>query len=250
MNIQSNRTNLKNYALRKLGAPVLQINIAPEQIEDRIDEALKRFWEFHHEGSYIDIVMRQLTQEEIDSKSLVLDDWIYQVIGMVMLQSNYSSFNLEYTAFMQNIGSQLIVFDGSISYGLSSYTISQTYLALVRDFFSREHRIQYNQLHNVVHIHSSMEEYKAGDYIAFEAYRFSNPNDVTEVWDNQWLKDYTTALIKRQWGQNMIKYNGFTMPSGITLNGRDIYQDALADIAQLEQELFSSETLPVDFMVG
>ena len=104
------REDLKSYALRKLGYPALQINVTPEQIEDRIDDTLKKFWEFHHDGSYIDFVARQLTQNEIDTKILVLDDWIYQVLGVVMIANDYSDFNLEYNAFMQNLGTQFLVY--------------------------------------------------------------------------------------------------------------------------------------------
>lgn len=246
------REDLKNYALRSLGSPVMQINVAPEQIEDRIDEALKRFWEFHHEASYVDFVARQLTQQEIDSKQIVLDDWIYQVKGMVMLANDYSDFNLEYDAFMQNLGSQFLVYGDGYppGGGISSYTVSQSYLALVRDFFSREKRIQFNQLHNIVRIQSKLDPLKEGDYIVLEVYRFTDPDTYRETWDNQWLKDYTTALIKRQWGQNMIKYSGFQLPSGITLNGREIFEDAKNDLQELEDRLFSQESLPIDFMVG
>lgn len=246
------REDLKNYALRKLGAPVLQINVAPEQIEDRIDDALKRFWEFHHEASYVDFVARQITQQEIDTKQIVLDDWIYQVLGIVMLANDYSDFNLEYNAFMQNLGTQFLVYGDGYppGGGISSYTVSQSYLSMVRDFFSREKRVQFNHLHNILYIHSSLSPLKVGDYLVLESYRFTDPDTYRKTWNDQWLKDYTAALIKRQWGQNMIKYSGFTLPSGITLNGRDIYQDALADLQELETQLMTEETLPIDFMVG
>ena len=209
------REDLKSYALRKLGAPVLQINVAPDQIEDRIDEALKKFWEFHHDGSYIDFVARQLTQNEIDTKMLILDAWIYQVLGIVMLANDYSDFNLEYNAFMQNLGTQFLVYGDGYppGGGISSYTVSQSYLSLVRDFFNREKRVQFNQRHNTLRIHSKLDPLVAGDYVVLEVYRLTDPDYYRKTWNDQWLKDYTTALIKRQWGQNMLKYNGFTLPS-------------------------------------
>jgi len=240
------REDLKNYALRKLGAPALQINVTSEQIEDRIHDALETYWEFHHEGSYLDFVSRPLTQQEIDTKEFMVDDWVYQVLGIMMLGSEYSSFNLEYVAFMQNLGSQVIV----LGEGISNYVVSQSYLSMVRDFFSPEKRIHFNQNQNKIKIHSSMSNFKAGDYLVLEVYRFSDPDKYRQTWNNWWLKDYTTALIKRQWGQNMLKYSGFQMPSGITLNGRDIYQDAMADIEKLEAALISTESTPPDFFVG
>jgi hypothetical protein len=240
------RDDLKNYALRKLGAPALQINVAPEQIDDRIQDALESYWEWHHEGSYLDFVSRPLTQQEIDTKEFVVDQWVYQVLGIMMLGSAYSDFNLEYTAYMQNLGSQVIV----MNEGISNYVVSQSYLSMVRDFFSPEKRIHFNQTQDKIRIHSSMSNFKAGDYLVLEVYRFSDPNRYREAWNDWWLKAYATALIKMQWGQNMLKYSGFQMPSGITLNGRDIYQDALAEIEKLEAALHSTESTPPDFFIG
>lgn len=246
------REDLKAYALRKLGAPVMQINVTPEQIEDRIDDALSSYWEWHHEGSYLDFVSRPLTQLELDTKEFAVDDWVYQVLGIMMVGNAYSQYNLEYTAYMQSIGTQFIVMGTGVppESGIVSYTVAQSYLSMVRDFFSPEKRIQFNQTHNKIRIHSDLKDLVAGDYLVLEVYRFSDPDRYRETWNNAWLKDYTTALIKKQWGQNMIKYSGFTMPSGITLNGRDIYQDAVNDIAELETKLFSTETTPCDFFVG
>lgn len=241
------REDLKNYCLRKLGYPALQINVTPEQIEDRIDDALEVYHEFHSEGSYLDFVSRPLTQQEIDTKEFVVDDWVYQVLGVMMLGNEYSNFNLEYQSFMQNLGTQFTTMgDG----GLSSYTVSMTYQSLVRDFFNREKRMIFNQQHNVVKLHSSLSPLIAGDYLVLEVYRFSDPDQYRQTWSTAWLRDYTTSLIKRQWGQNMIKYSGFQLPSGIMLNGRDIYQDAITEIEQLEADLISKESNPPDFFVG
>lgn len=240
------REDLKNYVLRKLGAPALQINVTPEQIEDRIDDALESYWEWHHEGSYTDFVSRPLTQQEIDTREFVVDEWVYQVLSIMMLGDAFSDYNLEYNAYMQRLGSQVIV----LGEGISNYVVAQSYLSMVRDFFSPEKRIQFNQSHNKIRIQSSMSNFKAGDYLVLEVYRFSDPDRFRETWNSWWLKDYTTALIKRQWGQNMLKYSGFALPSGITLNGRDIYQDALSDIEKLETALMTMESTPPDFFIG
>lgn len=246
------REDLKNYCLRKLGYPALQINVTPEQLEDRIDDAIEIYHEFHGEGSYLDFVSRPLTQQEIDTKEFAVDEWVYQVLGVMMLGNEYSTFNLEYQAFMQNLGTQFMVMNDGYppGVGLSSYTVSMSYQSMVRDFFSREKRLVFNQQHNIVRIHSSLSPLVAGDYLVLEVYRFSDPDRYRETWATGWLRDYTTALFKRQWGQNMLKYSGFQLPSGITLNGREIYQDALTEIEQLEADLLSKESAPVDFFVG
>lgn len=239
------RSDLKNYALRKLGYPVMTINVAPEQIEDRIDEALQMYWEFHRDGTYRDFLKYQLTQQNLDTKVIQVPDWVYSVIQILPLGSEYDQSNLEFMSFMQSLGTQVI-----IAGGLSNYVISQSYMSLVRDFFSRERQIEFVQNHNEINIHSTLNGFSVDDYLIFEVYRLCDPMTYRKTWNDLWLKNYTTALIKRQWGQNMIKYDGFQMPSGITLNGRAIYDDALNDIELLKAELFSSEILPPDFFVG
>ena len=240
------REDLKNYCLRALGAPALQINVTPEQIEDRIQDTLDDYWEWHHEGSYVDFISRPLTQLEIDTQEFAVDEWVYQVLGIMMLGSAYSDFNLEYTAYMQNLGSQVMM----LGEGMSNYVVSQSYLSMVRDFFSPEKRIIFNQNQNKIRIHSGMSNFKAGDYLVLEVYRFSDPDRYRETWSDSWIKAMATAQIKKQWGQNMLKYSGFQLPSGITLNGRDIYQDALTEINELNEALHSTETAPPDFFVG
>lgn len=207
------RTDLKEYALRKLGYPALQINVTPEQIEDRIDNALDRYWEHHNEGNYRDYIYHILTQEEIDNKKILLDDWVYTVIRILPVGTLDSRINLEYVAFMQSLGAQFFVIDG-----LASYTVAESYLSLVNDYFNRQKIVRFNHTHGYVFIHSSTTDFSEGDGIVLEVYRLSDPNEYRKTWNNSWLKEYTTALIKEQWGQNMLKYDGFQLPSGLTLN--------------------------------
>lgn len=239
------REDLKNYCLRSLGAPVLQINVTPDQIEDRIDDALSTYWEFHHEGSYRDYISRPLSAQDISTRSIPVDPWVYSVLRVVRIGGMESEVNLEYMSLMQNIGTQVVVWGE----GLVNYTVSMSYLSLVNDFFNREKVLSFNQKRNFVQIESEMSGYRVGDIIVLEVYRFCDPNSYRETWDDNWLKQYATALIKKQWGQNMLKYDGFTLPSGITLNGRSIYQDALTDIADLENKLHNQETIPTDFFI-
>jgi hypothetical protein len=125
-----------------------------------------------------------------------------------------------------------------------------SYIGMINDLFLRSPQISFNQRHGIVRIASSLDDYELGDFLVFEVYRLTNPSTYRETYNSWWLKEYTTALIKRQWGQNMLKYSGFTLPSGITLNGREIYQDALLDIEKLEADLFSKATMPPDFFMG
>lgn len=240
------REDIKHWALRSLGAPALQINVAPEQIEDRIDEALHFYWRWHFDGHYRDYIMHEITQEELSTKNIVIDPWVYTITRILRLGGLGTSFNLEYQSFMQNIGQQVIV-RGT---GLVNFTVAQSYISLIDDFWRREKILDFNFSRGVLHIRSDMSQFQPGDIIAIECWRFCDPEEYPRVWNELWLKKYTAALIKKQWGQNMLKYDGFQLPSGITLNGRSIYEDANNEILKLEEDLQSKETLPPDFFVG
>jgi hypothetical protein len=240
------RTDLKNYALRALGAPVLQINVTPDQVEDRIDDAIELYWEHHHEGSFRDYISIALTQAQIDSGEIELDEWVYTVLGVVTLGGQYSETNLEYQSYMQSFGSLVTPSPGS----LLSYTLALSRRSLLDFFFSRGHVLSFNQRHDKVRFHSSLSDLDVGDIIVLEVYRLSDPETYRETYKDPWLRDYTIAQIKKQWGQNMLKYEGFQLPNGMTMNGRQIYEDALRDIEELRRRLFEEETFPVDFFVG
>lgn len=238
------REDLIQYALRKLGYPAMQINVTPEQIHDRVDDALARYWEMHHEGSYRDFIKYQFQELDIANGYVSVDEWVYSVLRVVSLGGMYSPNNLEYVSLMQNIGGNVSNVSGGVN-----IMVSTTYLSTIYDFFSRQDMLRFNQRQNKVFFDTGPTRLIAGDFVVLEVYRFSDPNQFRETWNDQWLKSYTTALIKRQWGQNMLKYSGFQLPSGLTLNGRDIYQDALGDLDALEAQLLSSETLPTDFFM-
>lgn len=240
------REDLKNWALRKLGAPALQINVTPEQIEDRIDEALDTYWHWHYDGHNRDYVMHVLTQNNITTRTIDIDPWIYTIIRIIRIGGVDSSMNLEYQSLMQNIGTQILV----RGEGLVNYTVALSYLGIVDDYFRREKILDFHFNKGKLYIHSDLTGYNVGDVIVFEAYRFCKPEEAPIIWADMWLRKYASALIKKQWGQNMSKYVGFQLPSGISLNGDAIYQDALREIQELEEVLQSRESLPPDFMIG
>ena len=125
-----------------------------------------------------------------------------------------------------------------------------SYLKFLQDTVGRSEMVHFNQRHNILYLYNDLYNYKVGDTMILHAYLYTDPDTFNEVWTDQWLRDYTAALIKRQWGQNMLKYDGFQLPSGMTLNGREIYQDSLNDIERLNERLQNEETLPPDMMWG
>lgn len=245
MNIS--RIDFKNYCLRKLGAPVMQINVESQQIEDCIDDALQKFWEFHGDGNIREYFVKTITPEDRSTKSIEVPDWILSVVRVLSLGSVGSSLNLEYVSFVTSVFGNGRIFATDT---LTSYTVGMSYLSMINEMFTRAKIIRFNYKYGRIFIDTAWETISDGDSIVFECYRIVDPDDAPKVWNDPWLKAYATALIKRQWGQNMIKYDGFQLPSGITLNGRDMYGDALQDIEKLESDLITTYSLPVDFFMG
>jgi hypothetical protein len=246
MAIISTRQQFAEYCLRKLGAPVIEINVADEQIDDCIDDALQKFWEFHGDGTQKHFMTITLTAQDIANRYITISDNIITVVRVLPFNSNISSLNLEYQFFL----TEIMNVKRLVNEGMHGYVITEQYLKTLNEFFNREKMIRWNRYSNRLILDTDWSLFKEGDHIIIEAYAILDPDDYDEVWNDIWLKAYTTALIKRQWGQNMIKYEGFQLPSGITLNGRQIYDDANNEIQKLEEDLQNMWQLPPDFMVG
>lgn len=243
------RDALKDYALRALGAPVLMINVDDDQLEDRIDDALDMFWQYHFDGSVRGYVKHQITQEDIDSKRIKLPPNVLAVLRVLPLDttSGMSINNLQYVMYMTDI----MDFRRFSGYGLSSFTLTSSYLNLVQDMFSPERVINFNMHHGFLTLDIDWgDKIKLGDWIIAEVYSVVDPEEFAEAYGNKWLREYTTQLFKKQWGSNLIKVSGATFSGGMTINGEKIYNDASDEIEKLEDRLRNEYAYPVDFFVG
>lgn len=241
----TNRRDFINYCLRQLGAPVIDINVAEEQIDDRIDDALQKFYEFHADGVIKQFIIYHLTQADINARSIPIPDTILAVVRVLPSVSQNTT-TIDYQAFITD----LLNLRNPDSYGLGGFVIVQSYMSLLNSFFNYEKPLVFNKYTNSLTIETNWGNFSPGDPLAIEVYGIVDPEEFLRVWNDIWLKQYATALIKRQWGQNLIKYEGFQLPSGVTLNGRQIYDDAMVDIEKLETELRDTWELPLDFFVG
>lgn len=247
------REELKQYALRANGAPVLLINVDDQQLEDRIDDALDLFWEYHADGSELIFLNHQVTQAEIDAKEIVLPDGILSILSVLSPFSGagggtgIASINLQYNMFITDIMNYRRIMSGC---GLSSYYITSQYLAGIADTFSYQRRLVFNKHNDRISFLTDWSTLKAGDWISIECYRVINPEKVGEVYNNSWLKRYTTALFKFQWGTNLIKFSGAQLPGGVTVNATEIFSEGKEEVAALKEELRNNYELPVDFFIG
>ena len=245
----SNRQEFKEYCLRKLGAPVTEINVENTQVEDRINDALERFWEFHEEGSVLVPLKITLTQEDIDSGIVEIPDEVMSIKNMVSAQNGAGTLgtNLQYHQYITEVLDIRDMHKGN----LSSYVQNMSYLGTLNEILNGGSRmIEFNQHQGKVRIVGGLRDFKIGDAIVFEAYVIQNPEEYKKTWNNQWLKKYATALIKEQWGQNLIKLSGSQLPGNMVLNGDKILEDGKAEVERLEEELKTTWQEPPLFFMG
>lgn len=246
MAIPNSRDTFIDYCLRRLGAPVIDINVDEEQIQDRVDDALLYYRDYHFDGTERIILQYQLSQQDIDNKYIPINDNIIGIsnifdIGDATQSSNL--FNVRYQIHLNDL------FDFSSSQ-YQHYTMAMTHIAQLEEIFVGKQPIRYNRHVNKLHIDMAWDKVQDGQYVIIDCYRILDPSVYTDVWGDRWLHRYATALIKRQWGENLKKFEGMQMPGGLTFNGQKIWEESIEEIRQLEEEMIVSYSLPVSDMIG
>jgi hypothetical protein len=277
----ASRSQLKDYCLRQLGAPVLEINVADEQIDDIIDDAIQYFHERHFDGVLRTYLKYQVTQDDIDrgkgpgengvlgitttTATSTIDgasmqfDWEENsnylqvppaVIGVEKVfhfdgsqSMSNGMFSIKYQLFLNDI-----YFWGAME--MLTYNMTRTYLSDLEFALTTQKQFRFNQRMDRLYLDVSWSELTAGDYIVIDCFRTLDPNDYVRVWNDSFLKKYTTALLKRQWGQNLIKFTGVKLPGGVELDGRAIYEDAMKDLEIIREMMSNTYELPPLDMIG
>jgi len=243
----TSREALKDYCLRRLGQPVIEINIDEDQIEDRIDDAFQFYREYHYDAVEMVYLKHQLTANNISSQSVELNDNIVGV-NRVMPFSNRSSginiFDIRYQILINDLYSLM-------STDLIYYAQVKQHIELINQLLVGIKPIRFNRHMNKLYLDMDWAaDAVAGDYIIIECYRILDPDTYTDVYNDMFLKRYCTALFKRQWGENIKKFDGVQLPGGVVLNGDKIYQEAIDEIKVIEDEIQLRFELPVDFFTG
>lgn len=249
MSKPNSRQTLIEYCLRSLGEPVLEVNVDEDQVNDRIDEALQFYQEYHSDAIIRTYHKYQLTAEDITNRYITLPNAITVVQSIFPLQDENSSVNMFDARYqlmlndMYNLG-----FTGNIS----NYVQMQEYLTTIDMVLHGNPQVRFSRHMNRLYIDMDWTSayVKPGKYIIVDAYRIIDPDTSVSIYNDMFLKKYATALIKRQWGQNLIKFDNMILPGGVTLNGRQIYDDALNDISQIETDMQLRYEFPPDFMIG
>jgi hypothetical protein len=249
----TSRQELIEYCLRRLGKPVVEINVDDDQLQDRADDAFQYFAEYHYDGVELVYLKHQLTADDITNGYIDLtSDGGIDASNLIVSVSRIFSIPGR-TINMFDIRYQLALNDlytiGRLD--LIHYTMYQQYMNLVQDILQPDKRIRYHTVTNRLHIDTDMDEnFSSGDYIVIEAYRILDPATYTEIFKQRLLKDYLTASIKKQWGQNLIKFEGVQLPGGVSINGRALYDDAVQELEKIQEEAELRFELPPDFIVG
>lgn len=277
----STRQELIDYCKRKLGAPVLEINVADEQIDDLVDDAIQFFQERHFDGVYPAFYKYQITQADIDrgrSRGNNTAVGIATTSATANIVGTATTFTYEensnYLQVPPNVigVTKLFLFDGSntithnmfsVKYQLFlndiyywgatellSYAMVKTYLEDLDFLLTTQKQIRFNKRQDRLYLDIDWGSVNVGQYIIIDCYATLNPSDYPRVWNDSFLKPYLTSLIKRQWGQNMMKFTGVKLPGGVELNGRQMYDDAQREIDILMEKMSNTYELPPFDMIG
>jgi hypothetical protein len=277
----ASRTDLINYAKRQLGAPVLEINVADEQVDDLVDDALQFFHERHFDGVIQTFLKYKITQDDVDRgrgrggnnpigivtttatssidgsdvtfsfeensnylqvpPSVIGINKIFQFDGSNTVTNNM--FSVKYQLFLNDI-----YYWGSTE--ILTYAMTKRYLEDIDFALNTQKQVRFNQRQDRLYLDIDWGGVTKDDYIVIDCYRLIDPNDFSRVWNDSFLKRYVTALIKRQWGQNLIKFQGVKLPGGIELNGRQIYDDAEKELENIREVMSNTYELPPLDMIG
>tara|TARA_B100001113_G_C21118608_1_gene626386 strand:- start:348 stop:1214 length:867 start_codon:yes stop_codon:yes gene_type:complete len=284
----STRQELIDYCLRQLGAPVLEINVAEEQVQDLVDDAIQYFQERHFDGVSQVYLKYEITEADINRGKARPPGATQTESGTTGISTTTANATIVGTAttftFHENsnfiqvppsvIGiNKVYQFDDSQSMSMSNmfsfkyqmflndiyyfgatnlltYSMGMSYLETMNFLLNTHKQIRFNQRQDRMYLDVDWNNLRAGEFLIIDCFRALDPNDSPRVFNDSFLKPYLTALIKRQWGQNLIKFQGVKLPGGIEFNGRQLYDDAQAEIDRIKESMLSTYELPPLDLIG
>jgi hypothetical protein len=277
----ASRQELVDYAKRQLGYPVLEINLADEQIEDLMDDAIQIYQNRHMDGVELMYLKHKVTQPFLDAiqargnnktTGITTSTGTANITGIgtttfsfeenqnfiqvpdsvIGIEKVWKLDNRAISTNMFSVNYQLFLNEiyWFSSTELLNYTMTKRYLEDIDFILHPDKQIRFNRRQNRLYLDTDYSSIKVDDYIIIQCYRVLNPNEFTKVYNDPFLKKYFTALMKRQWGQNLIKFRGVKLPGGVELNGREIYEDAIGELEKLEERMTYDYELPPLDMIG
>ena len=247
LNKPANREELKEFCLRQLGFPVITINCDDEQVNDAVELALDFWNEFHFNGTERTYVKHQVTNTDKANKYITVSDSLIGATRVFRVGQNkmgMNMFDLRYQLRLNDLWDL-----SSTSY--VNYSLTMQHLATLDLVFTGEQPIRFNRLTDKLYVDWDWEnDIQSGEFMVVEGFVITDPDTYTQVWNDRMLKKLTTAYIRKQWGQNMSKFDKMQLPGGVTMRGVDIYNEGVADIEKAEQEIRNTYEQPPGFLVG
>lgn len=252
MSHPSSRSQLKDYCLRKLGFPVIDINVDEDQLEDRIDDALYMYKSYHFDGTERCYLAHQVTAGDISNTYITLADSIvsvsqvFPVTGAVQSSVSSTGFNM----FDINYQLRLNDFYNLTASSYTYYVIAREHLAMLDMIVTGLPPFTFNKQMHRLNVQMDWNKFNDNTYLAFECHRIVDPEVYSGIYSDIWVRDYTAALFKQQWGTNLKKYGNYTLPGGLVINAQTIYDEATQEVLMLEEKLRDTYEEPVPFIVG
>lgn len=244
------RQELIDYCLRSLGAPVLEINVDEDQVSDRIDEALQFYQEYHSDAIIPVFIEYQLTATDVTNKYVPVPDSLTSVERVLPFGTNTYGGGIFDARYQMSLN-DVYLLRGGIMGSLAYYQQTMSHMNLVNSIFNPVIPTRYSRHMDRLYIDGNWEsDLLEGSYIIIDGNQIIDPETYTQVYNDFYLKKYATALIKKQWGSNLIKFEGMQLPGGVTMNGRQLFEDANAELEKLEEEIRLVWEKPVDFFMG
>lgn len=241
------RDEFKKYCLRRLGHPVIEINVDEDQLQDRIDDALAFYRDYHYDGTERTFLKHQITADDISNGYISVPSNIIGVVNVFPVGTGLNAnnlFNLRYQITLNEI------YDWAHSQ-ISNYTMAMDRIAMMEEIFVGKQPLRYNRHMDRMYLDMDWDaRVSVGEYIVVECYATLDPDTYTDVWSDWWLRQYATQLIKRQWGENLKKFEGMQLPGGVQFNGQQIWSEADEEIKRLEEEIVSRYSMPAMDMIG
>lgn len=246
MAVPTTRAEFTENCLRRLGKPVIEINVDDDQVSDRIDEALRYYWDYHFDGSEKTYYKYAITETDKTNKYITMPENIIGVVNIFDLGSTLgvnNLFNIRYQIALNDLYTLTSV-------SMVPYYMAMNHVQFLEQMLVGKQPLRYNRHTDRLYLDMDWDRIAAGEYIIVEAYSVVDPDTYTDAWSDRWLLRYGACLIKQQWGQNLKKFEGMKLPGGLTFNGQKIYDEATQERADLEREMIYTYSLPASDMIG
>lgn len=231
------REEFIEYILRKIGAPVIEINVSEEQVEDRVDEAVSFWRDYHYNGSQLVYLKHKITEKDKENGYITLPQKLLGISKVFDFDTSISTgtgmFNVQYQFVLNNL-------TDLTNYNLQHYYMTMQHIEFMQEILVGKPFIRYNKHVNRLYIDSNKAGWKEGNYIIIEAYDIIDPDAYSDVWGDRWLQNYASVLVREQWGLNLTKFTGMQLVGGVQFNGEQILSEARAERQAMEEEAINN----------